>query len=126
MDRRLTLATGEIAVGSPEPAAWERLVTDGHVRAARWRWIQPWLIALGVALILTGAYAQYGIRFPQAANDRRARLAAAVAEIRNPASRILGRMPGIPNVPADKLGSLLPYAQLEQTADAILTSLDQS
>lgn len=33
---------------------WELLVTDGHVRAARLRRVQPWLIAMGLVLIWLG------------------------------------------------------------------------
>jgi hypothetical protein len=33
---------------------WEMLVTDGHVRAARLRRLQPWLIAIGIVLIWLG------------------------------------------------------------------------
>ena len=33
---------------------WEMLVTDGHVRAARLRRLQPWIIALGIVLIWLG------------------------------------------------------------------------
>jgi hypothetical protein len=35
---------------------WEMLVTDGHVRAARLRRLQPWIIALGIVLIWLGIW----------------------------------------------------------------------
>jgi len=35
---------------------WEMLVTDGHVRAARLRRLQPWMIALGIVLIWLGIW----------------------------------------------------------------------
>lgn len=47
---------GRKAAGEGLPLAWERLVTDGHVRAARVRWMQPWLILLAVLAILLGFY----------------------------------------------------------------------
>ena len=34
---------------------WEQLVTDGHVRAARLRRLQPWILISGLALIWIGA-----------------------------------------------------------------------
>jgi len=43
----------EIA-GEPQRLLWEELVTDGHVRAARLRSVEPWLIGLGALLILGG------------------------------------------------------------------------
>src|SRR5690348_3454575 len=36
------------------PLIWELLVTDGHVRAARLRRLQPWLIALALILLWVG------------------------------------------------------------------------
>jgi hypothetical protein len=33
---------------------WELMVTDGHVRAARLRRLQPWIIALGILLLWLG------------------------------------------------------------------------
>lgn len=33
---------------------WELLVTDGHVRAARLRRLQPWIIGLGIVLLWLG------------------------------------------------------------------------
>lgn len=35
---------------------WELLVTDGHVRAARLRRAQPWVIALGLLLLWVGLW----------------------------------------------------------------------
>ena len=35
---------------------WELLVTDGHVRAARLRRAQPWVIALGLILLWAGIW----------------------------------------------------------------------
>ena len=40
---------------SAEPLTWELLVTEGHVRAARLRRLQPWIIALAVLLLVGGA-----------------------------------------------------------------------
>lgn len=44
------------AAGGNVPLAWELLVTDGHVRAARVRWMQPWLVALALIFIFLSIY----------------------------------------------------------------------
>jgi hypothetical protein len=39
---------------STGPLTWELLVTDGHVRAARLRRIQPWIVVAAALLLLAG------------------------------------------------------------------------
>ena len=44
-------------VSDHEPAnLWEQLVTDGHVRVARVRWMRPWLLTASIAAILAAVF----------------------------------------------------------------------
>ena len=52
------------------PLPWEQLVTEGHVRAARLRRVQPVLIGIATALIIVGVLLMLTIKPPQVENNR--------------------------------------------------------
>jgi hypothetical protein len=104
---------------------WELLVTDGHVRAARIRRIQPWIIALAVILLWGGILiARMGPAI-QPSTSVASRVQARVAALQAravAAFTALGRLPAKPDKP-DRLPSV---AEIPDVVQALLTSLNGS
>ncbi len=110
----------------PEPSGlpWESLVTDGHVRAARLRAVQPALITLAIFAVLLGFYLALIVREKtaggyvpamQAGGDPGAPVRAAVAGL-----------PPLQVLPAEGR-TLAPFKQIgEAVIPALLDELNRS
>jgi hypothetical protein len=114
----------EIA-GEPQRLLWEELVTDGHVRAARLRSVEPWLIGLGALLILGGIYMSALILPNPAPDDRGARIAAEVGKVQAGAIAAMNGLPSVP-VPSDRLANPVSASQISRVSAAILDDLNGS
>ncbi|MBX3607304.1 MAG: hypothetical protein KF788_18635 [Piscinibacter sp.] len=104
---------------------WESLVSDGHVRAARLRRLQPWFVGSGLLLIWVGAWVASlapGTR-PEASVASIVQQRLAKAQTRAEAAVTpLQR----PTLGASELAALPPVAELSEVIDAVLHSLDRS
>jgi hypothetical protein len=114
----------EIA-GEPPRLLWEALVTDGHVRAARLRWIEPWLIGLGVLLILGGICMSALILPKPAPDDRGVRIAAELGKVQAGAIAAMNGLAPVP-VPSDRLANPVSASQISRVSAAILDDLNGS
>jgi hypothetical protein len=105
--------------------AWEELVTAGHVRAARFRHLQPWLFGLGLALIFLG-YALMSLVHPPAAGSRAAEtLSAEVERLTRPSQAAFVLMPQ-PVLKAGELPKLPSAEDVKRVHDLITTELDHN
>lgn len=101
---------------------WESLVADGHVRAARIRRLQPWVIVLGLVLIWLGIWiARSGpdVR-PQASFA--GLLQERAMKLQQHAQRTIDTLPPL-NLSPQSAKSLPPQTELEAVADAIRKAL---
>ena len=106
--------------------AWEDLVTEGHVRAARMRRVQPILIAVSVAAMLLGWYLLSGIEPTRVENNRAEILFESVEAQQRRAAYAFGGMPapriGRSQVAASPLASDAPTLQRRILDELNLTS----
>jgi len=112
-----------------EPAAalpWERLVTDGHVRAARFRWILPWLISIGIVLIISGFIVRSLPLFSYHYKDRDAFGKAAVTEIQKTAKDAFSQLVAPKIKSNDVLKRIPPAKELPKVAKFFLAELNRS
>ncbi len=113
------------AAAPPNALLWELLVTDGHVRAARLRRIQPWLIATGLLCIWAGFRVAHLAPALQPQTSVAMRIQQRLTEIQAReaiAFTALSRAPVRPDQP-DRLA---PVSQIPQVVQALLTSLNDS
>lgn len=111
--------------GSEEPLGWQTLVTDGHVRAARIRRVQPWLISAAVISILVGWQLLGSIAPSKAENDRDRVLYAAVESQRRLAQYAFSRMPA-PSVGRSRVAASPASSEVATFEAQILESLDRT
>jgi len=107
------------------PLLWESLVTDGHVRAARLRRVQPWIVGLGVLLLWLGFW--IASRAPTVRTDASAgaSLQERIAKSHTRANAALAAVPRLaPNAPV--AGSLPPLSEVAGVIEQTLQSLDKS
>ena len=108
-----------------EPLTWELLVTEGHVRAARLRRLQPWIIALAVLLLVSGVLVSglapsiqpktsVASRIQQRLGQMQMRAAAAFTTL----SKLAPRLPKPDRLPADR--------EILEVIPALLSSLNAS
>jgi hypothetical protein len=104
---------------------WELLVTDGHVRAARLRRIQPWIIVfgivlmwLGIVIIRMGPDLQTGTSAPVKLQER-------LLHLQQQADFTFRKIPPL-NLAADAQKTLPPAKEVAEVIAATLTSLNQS
>ena len=113
------------ATAPPRALLWELLVTEGHVRAARLRRIQPWIIATGLLSVWGGIWV--------------ARLAPAIQPQTSVAMRIQQRLTQIQAREAfaftliskaplrpEQPDRLAPVSQIPEVVQALLGSLNDS
>lgn len=122
-----TRAREVVAAAAAPPSAllWELLVTDGHVRAARLRRIQPWLIAAGLLCIWAGFWVAHLAPTLQPQTSVAMRIQQRLAEIQAReavAFTTLSRAPVRPDQPE----RLAPVSQIPQVVQALLSSLNDS
>lgn len=120
-------ARGVVAATAAPPSAllWELLVTDGHVRAARLRRIQPWLIAAGLLCVWAGIWVARLAPTLQPQTSVAMRIQQRLAEIQAReavAFTALSRAPLRPEQP-DRLA---PVSEIPQVVQALLLSLNDS
>lgn len=107
------------------PLLWEQLVSEAHVRAARIRRLQPWIIVLGVLLIGAGlkiAGLAPSIRPGSTVAGRIAQRLSAIQSATDAAFTGLERTPIHPQDP----GKLPPIEEIPQVVHTLLASLNDS
>src|ERR1700733_2412927 len=101
---------------------WEQLVTDGHVRAARLRRVQPWVIVLGLILLWAGiVISALGPRI-QPQSSVASRIQEQLAEHQLHAAAAFGQLAEMPQR-VDKPESLPPVSEIPEVIKATLESL---
>lgn len=103
---------------------WEALVTPGHVLAARLRWIEPKLFALGIALIIAGLSARlaYFSLFPPIDWDNP--IAAAIRFEKAPVADAFAHIPPLVIRPGDE-GRIPPGSQVDEVVTDALAELNR-
>lgn len=99
---------------APRPLGWEHLVTEGHVRAARLRRVQPVMILAAVILMVLGL-ALFSIVKPPTLKNQRVNLLN--AQIERQQRRTLEVFSGLP-APRIKRSALKDQMSLEALTDA--------
>lgn len=107
------------------PLGWEQLVTDGHVRAARVRRIQPFLIAVAIALMLLGWILMGLVEPSKAENDRARMLGEQVQQQQWRAIDAFAGMPP-PSIGESKIMALPLASSLADMQTRILTELNRA
>ncbi len=125
MRRPLTLGEETVQVESAPPLAWESLVTDGHVRAARLRWLQPWLYGLGLLALLAGMWMFGQIKPHAAVNNRDDRLYAQVAAAQRKALIAFNGL-AQPTIREEDLPKVLTGERIKAGIEAIRVELNRS
>jgi hypothetical protein len=104
---------------------WELLVTDGHVRAARLRRLQPWIIALGIILLWLGfMIIRLGPDLTPGV-PAAAKLQERLAKLQQHAQNTFQKIPPL-SLPADAQKSLPPAKEVTELVAAVLKSLNES
>lgn len=102
---------------------WEQLVTEGHVRAARLRRIQPWLIAIGIVLLWAGfLIADAGPEITASASVP-GKLQERLLRSQQRASAAFASLPAPPPVSPDLVG-LPPVRELPELVATIRSALE--
>jgi hypothetical protein len=102
---------------------WEALVTDGHVRAAQVRWLQPWLIAAAILAILVSFY------LAAAVHKSTSESPAPSARVDNSTGDVSAAVAGLPalQVGEDEGNTLAPFRQIGQiVVPRLLRGLEQN
>ncbi|MEO1169889.1 MAG: hypothetical protein AAFW97_14370 [Pseudomonadota bacterium] len=108
-----------------KPLGWEQLVTDGHVRAARVRRIQPVLVGLGIFLILLGWWSFSSIETSATENNRASTLQGEVDRQQREARLALAGLPA-PSVGREDLSRIPTTEQATEIERQMLDTLDAS
>ncbi|MGP1354053.1 MAG: hypothetical protein ACTS1Z_12085 [Parasphingopyxis sp.] len=108
-----------------KPLGWEQLVTDGHVRAARVRRIQPVLVGLGIFLILLGWWTFSSIETSATENNRASTLQGEVERQQREARLALAGLPA-PSVAREDLSQIPTTDQATEIERQMLDSLNAS
>lgn len=104
---------------------WESLVSDGHVRSARLRRLQPWVLAAGLLLIWLGAWVASLAPGTRHETSVLAILQQRIAKVQTRADAAMAALPRPALTPAD-LAALPPFAEVDEVIQATLQSLDKS
>lgn len=104
---------------------WEQMVTDGHVRAARLRRVQPWIIALGLVLLWAGMWVVHAGPQIRPSASLVALLQERLAQAQQRSSEPFARLP--PLAPGRAELERLPSAgELPELVETIRRSLNDS
>lgn len=109
---------------SAVPALWQALVSDGHVRAARLRRMQPWIVAAGIVMLWIGFW--IASRAPAVRHDTSAAaiLQERIGRLHQRAQAAVTALPRLaPGLPAAQLP---PVAEVAEVVAQTLQSLDKS
>lgn len=121
---RAALKSVEV-IPKPGPLTWELLVTDGHVRAARLRRLQPGIIAFAILLLVGGAIVIGLAPNIQPATSVASRIQQKLADIHRRAElafTALGQLP----LRVERPDRLPPDREIREVVDAMLASLASS
>ena len=104
---------------------WEALVTDGHVRSARLRRLQPWVLTAGLLLIWLGIWIASlapGVRHDSSV------LSILQQRVSKNQMRAEAALTGIPRLTlaSKDVEALPPFAEVADVIDASLQLLDKS
>lgn len=103
---------------------WESLVTDGHIRAARWRRAGPVILIMGLVLLGVGLWLG-SPRVTTELRDRNSLLDARISAIQAPAEQAVDQLPALV-VPRKDAKELVPEAQLGQVIKVLKDSLNKT
>ena len=112
------VATSQDARGE----GWRQLVTEGHVIAARLRWLQPWFLGTSCAAMVLGFAGAWLTKPAPDYGGYATTGASVVASVRAPAVDAVQRMPAL-SVPPDQVGAQVPSGEVAQVQTLILQSL---
>jgi hypothetical protein len=101
---------------------WEQLVTDGHVRAARLRRLQPWIIALGLVMLWVGIFISQLAPKIQPQSSVASRIQERLAQSQQRAAAAFTQLSQVPQH-VDKPESLPPASEIPDVVKAMLQSL---
>lgn len=104
---------------------WESLVTDGHVRAARIRRLQPWMFVLGLLLIWIGVLVAGLAPAVRPSNSVVAIVQQRVGALQQRANAAFATLPR-PALDAAALEKLPPVKEISEVIAATQQSLDKS
>lgn len=104
---------------------WELLVTDGHVRAARLRRLQPWIIALGVILLWLGVVIMRLGPDLQQGSSAAMKLQERLMHLQQHAESTFQKIPPL-SLSADALTSLPSAREVAEVVASITKSLNAS
>jgi len=107
------------------PLLWEELVTSGHVRAARLRRIQPWIIALGIILIWAGVLVIHLGPNVQPATSVAARVQQRLMQTQERVAAAFTKLTSTPARP-DNLDRLPPISEIPEVVQTLLKKLESS
>jgi hypothetical protein len=110
---------------TPAPLLWEQLVSEGHVRAARIRRLQPWMIVLGMLLIGLGIKIVGLAPAIQPGSTVTARIEQRLSRIQAAAGAAFTRLTGTPLRPQHP-DRLPPVDEIPQVVQTLLESLNGS
>lgn len=103
---------------------WQQLVTEGHVRAARWRNAFPWLFAGALAAVILGVILMLSLPVRQPSARMAEAKAAYAAEQRTAVARFLRDRATVAELPANVESVPAPEAFAARMAE-VLAALDQ-
>jgi hypothetical protein len=108
---------------TPPPLLWEQLVSEGHVRAARIRRLQPGIIALGLLLIGVGIRIAGLAPAIRPASTVAGRIEQRLAHIQSATVAAFTRLTRAPVRPAHP-EKLPPVGEIAQVVQTVLQSLN--
>lgn len=108
----------------PKLLGWENLVTDGHVRAARIRRAQPYLVTLAVICMLVGWVLLTSVRASKSENNRTEVLGAEVDRQQRKAIDAFAYMPP-PRIGQSQLAKLPSAENIPEIQKKVLDELNR-
>lgn len=110
---------------TPTPLLWELLVSEGHVRAARIRRLQPWIIVLGMLLIGVGIKITGLAPAIRPSSTVAERIGQRLSRIQTTASAVFTALTAAPLRPQHP-DRLPPVDEIPQVVQTLLASLNGS
>jgi hypothetical protein len=105
-----------------EPGRWRELITEGHVRAARLRRLQPSFVTIGLGAMLIGFFLAANFQ-PKESLDRGEPTAdTIVAAAKRPAIQAMANLPAL-TIQGDDIKPLVASSEASQLAATILAGL---
>lgn len=114
--------------GADTEGRWGDLLTDGHVRAARLNFMQPWLVGLAFALLALGSCMSMSIRAVDVAprtDNATQRVSSLVEREQRPVLDALAGLPAL-EMTSERAADLPRASELPEVARMALAGLDRS